>query len=167
MISERKTESHPLVTGFVKTLRHLFLPLWNHATSSAHHRPHPRRMEHHSKGLPSPAPHLSHQQSHQLYFQSSSEIQPFLTISQVTAIPHPLAPQQISPLSPCPPSVCCQQSSPSEFRKRIEKKKQDWYPNRKMSRGLDQVLQKKNIQMTIKTGKKKKKRILRQKVKRN
>ena len=36
-----------------------------------------------------------------------------------------------------------------------------------MSRGLDQVLQKKNIQMTIKTGKKKKKRILRQKVKRN
>ena len=35
-----------------------------------------------------------------------------------------------------------------------ELKKQDWYPNRKMSRSLDRVLQKKNIHMTIKQEKK-------------
>lgn len=35
-----------------------------------------------------------------------------------------------------------------------ELKKQDWHPNRKMSRSLDQVLQKKNIHMTIKQEKK-------------
>lgn len=38
--------------------------------------------------------------------------------------------------------------------KSIKKKKKDWHPNRKMGRSFDQVLQKKNIQMTIKQGKK-------------
>ena len=36
----------------------------------------------------------------------------------------------------------------------LKKKKKDWHPNRKMGRSFDQVLQKKNIQMTIKQGKK-------------
>ena len=91
MVSERKIEWSPLVTGFVKMLRPLSLTPWYNATPSTYHRPNLERIEHPSKGLPYPAPHLSYQQSRQPYFQSSSGIQPLLTIFQVTVIPHLLA----------------------------------------------------------------------------
>lgn len=113
MVSERKIESSPLVTGFVKMLRHLSLTPWYHATPP--HITGPALRGWICKRGSPVLPHIwatskaisstfkVHLES--IHFSPSSKSPSSLTCWPLNRSLH---------FHLCPPSICCQQSSQSD-----------------------------------------------------